>query len=221
MYKPLPLNTLSSLRKSVSPKLPFSNPQINYFSHLQPPVAEPDTTEATQQRQTQLSGKMIFTLPKLPLKREGKNKVIFRHLVIVKVTTHLPLSDRSLENTLQRNKWKREDMMCRKLRVQCREFTKRPQGSRCAASLKSNSSCQNVMLMGWKWAVSRKNDKQNYRLFDSFECLAKIITRHYPDLLEHLVRGYWQTHRKLSKAEASTSSRASWMQHTAGIIVHS
>ena len=199
MYKPLPLNTLSSLLKSVSPKLPFSNPQINYVLHLQPPVAELDTTEATQQQRrqkhyffwlTQLSGKMSFTLPKLPFKREGKNKVIFRHLVIVKVTTHLPLCDRLLENTLQQNKWKREDMMCRKLRVQCREFTKRPQGSRCAAGLKSNSSCQNVMLMGWKWAVSRKNDKHNYRLFDSFECLAKIITRHYPDLLEHLVRGY-------------------------------
>jgi len=151
---------------------------------------------------------MIFTLPKLPVKWEGKNKVIFRHLVILKVTTHLPLHDRLLENILQQNKWKREeDMICRKLGVQCREFTKKSQGSSYAAGLKSNNSCQNITLEGWKRAVSKKNDKQNYRLFDSIECLVKIITRHCPDMLEHLVKDYWQTHRKLSKTKATTNSR--------------
>ena len=150
---------------------------------------------------------MIFTLPKLPVKWEGKNKVIFRHLVILKVTTNLPLRDRLLENILQQNKWKREDMICRKLAVKCREFTKKSQGSSYAAGLKSNNACQNMMLEGWKRAVSKKNDEQNYRLFDSIECLVKIITRHCPDTLEHLVKDYWQTHRKLSKTKATTNSR--------------
>ena len=150
---------------------------------------------------------MIFTLPKLPVKWEGKNKVIFRHLVILKVTTNLPLCDRLLENILQQNKWKREDMICRKLAVKCREFTKKSQGSSYAAGLKSNNACQNMMLEGWKRAVSKKNDEQNYRLFDSIECLVKIITRHCPDTLEHLVKDYWQTHRKLSKTKATTNSR--------------
>lgn len=150
---------------------------------------------------------MIFTLPKLPVKWEGKNKVIFRHLVILKVTTNLPLRDRLLENILQQNTWKREDMICRKLAVKCREFTKKSQGSSYAAGLKSNNACQNMMLEGWKRAVSKKNDEQNYRLFDSIECLVKIITRHCPDTLEHLVKDYWQTHRKLSKTKATTNSR--------------
>lgn len=81
-------------------------------------------------------------------------------------------------------------MICRKLGVQCREFTKKSQGSSYAAGLKSNNSCQNITLEGWKRAVSKKNDKQNYRLFDSIECLVKIITRHCPDMLEHLVKDY-------------------------------